>query len=233
MDNLFLKYMSERAGKRKSPVPTNVIPGPVITISREYGCPGKRIAEKLSEVLTKKSEELGYNKEWRWISKEILEKSAKELKLSSDMLKQLSDYRHSSFFKDLALFFSEEYYPGDAKIKNTIARYIHEEAVQGNVIIVGRAGEAITKNIERSYHVKFKAPLEWRAQVVAEEEGKTLAEAQKECIEQDKRRAQFRDYFEKGRQDIEFFDATFNCKTMTDEEIVEMLIIICETRCFI
>ena len=232
MDNLFLKYMSERTGKRKSPEPSNVIPGPVITISRQYGCPGKRIAERLSEMLTHKSKQCGEYNEWRWISKEILEKSAMELKLSPDMLKQLSDYRHSSFFKDLALFFSEEYYPGDAKIKNTIASFIHEEAVQGYVVIVGRAGEAITKNIEKSFHIKLKAPLDWRTRVVAEQENLSLAEAQKRCVEQDKRRAQFRDYFEKGKKDIEFFDITYNCKTMTDDEIIQMIMIICETRSF-
>ncbi len=207
--------------------------GPVITISREYGCHGMRIAEKLCELLTEKSRVSGENKEWRWISKEILEESAKELKLSSGLVKKLSDYKHSSFFKDLALFFSEDFYPGDAKIKNTIAKYIHDEAEQGYVIIVGRAGEAITKNISRSFHVKLEAPIDWRAKVVAEEENITVAEAKKECLEQDKRREQFRDYFERGKKDIDFFDAILNCKALTDDEVLELLVIICEIRGFI
>jgi len=233
MDNLFIKYMNEREGKVKSPTRAITNPGPVITISREYGCHGKRIAQKLSELLTAKSKASGENKEWRWISKEILEESAKELKLSSNLVKKLSDYKHSSFFKDLALFFSEDYYPGDAKIKNTIAKYIHDEAEQGYVIVVGRAGEAITKSIDRSFHVKLEAPIDWRAEVVAEEESKNVAEARKECVEQDKRRAQFRDYFEKGKKDIDFFDAILNCKALSDDEILELLVIVCEIRGFI
>jgi len=233
MDNLFIKYMTEREGKVKGPTRKNTNPGPVITISREYGCHGKRIAEKLAELLTTKSRMSGECKEWRWISKEILEESAKELKLSSTLVKKLSDYKHSSFFKDLALFFSEDFYPGDAKIKNTIAKYIHDEAEQGYVIVVGRAGEAITKNMNRSFHIKLEAPIDWRAEVVAEEENMSFAEAKKECVEQDKRRAQFRDYFERGKKDIDFFDAILNCKALTDEEILELLIIISEIRGFV
>lgn len=233
MDNLFLKYMGAREGKQEKPPGRTGTPGPVITISREYGCHGKRIAEKLAELLTAKSHASGENKQWRWISKEILEQSAKELKLSSALVKELSDYKHSSFFKDLALFFSEDFYPGNATIKNTIAKYIYEEAEQGNVIIVGRAGEAITKNIERSFHIKLEAPLEWRAKVVSIEEAMSVNEAKKECQEQDKRRALFRDYFEKGRQDIDFFDAKLNCKALSDDEILELLVIIAETRGFV
>ncbi len=233
MDNLFLKYMGAREGKQEKPAKKVGIPGPVITISREYGCHGKRIAEKLADILTAKSKASGENKQWRWISKEILEQSAKELKLSSSLVKELSDYKHSSFFKDLALFFSEDFYPGNATIKNTIAKYIYDEAEQGYVIIVGRAGEAITKSIERSFHVKLEAPLKWRAKVVAEEENMAENIAQKECIQQDKRRSLFRDYFEKGRKDIDFFDAILNCKALSDDEILELLVIIAETRGFV
>lgn len=225
--------MNEREGKKEAPKRSSTNPGPVITISREYGCHGKRIAQKLAELLTAKSFANGESKTWRWISKEILEESAKELKLSSSLVKELSDYKHSSFFKDLALFFSEDFYPGDATIKNTIAKYIHDEAEQGYVIIVGRAGEAITKSMERSFHVKLEAPLDWRAQVVAEEENMSAAEAKKECAVQDKRRAQFRDYFERGKTDIDFFDAILNCKSLSDDEILELLVIVSETRGFI
>ncbi|WP_430811309.1 MULTISPECIES: AAA family ATPase [unclassified Carboxylicivirga] len=233
MDNLFLKYMGSREGKQERPQRISLNPGPVITISREYGCHGKRIAEKLTQVLSMKSEASGENKQWRWISKEILEESAKELKLSTSLVKDLSEYRQSSFFKDLALFFSEDFYPGDATIKNTIARYIHNEAEQGYVIIVGRAGEAITKNIKRSFHLKLEAPLNWRAEVVAREEKMSISEAKKACLAQDKRRALFRDYFERGKKDIDFFDAILNCQALSDDEILELLIIICEIRGFI
>jgi cytidylate kinase len=233
MDNLFLKYMRERTGKRKSSGPNFFAPGPVITISRDYGCHGRRIARLLSETLSERNKRLGRETEWKWISKEIIEESARELKLSPTLIQDLSDYRSRGFFENLALFFSDEYYPGDVKIKNTIARFIYNAASEGNVVIVGRAGESITKNFEKSFHIKLQAPLDWRARQVANTFGMTISEAKKEAIEMDKRRMLFRNYFEKDRPDIEFFDAFFNCSTMTDEEIIEMIIIIAETRGFV
>ncbi len=225
--------MRERTGRRKSSGPSFYAPGPVITISRDYGCPGRRIARLLSETLTEKNKRMGREVEWKWLSKEIIEESARELKLSPTLIQDLSDYRTRGFFENLALFFSEEFYPGDVKIKNTIARFIYNAASEGNVVIVGRAGESITKNFEKSFHVKLQAPLDWRAEQVANTYGMSLSEAKKEAIEMDKRRSQFRNYFEKNRPDIDFFDIFFNCATMTDEEIIEMIIIVAETRGFV
>ena len=128
----------------------------------------------------------------RWISKEIIEESAKELNLTPSLIQDLSNYKHSSFFENLALFFQDEFYPGDAKIKNTIAKFIHTAAEEGNVIIVGRAAEAITKSIPQAFHVRLKAPIEWRAEVVSKQEGISLSDATKMCTENDKRRLQFR-----------------------------------------
>ncbi len=233
MENLFLKYMQERSGRKKSRNQEFVAPGPVITISRDYGCPGRRIARKLSETLTEKNLRHGLNKEWRWISKEIIEESARELKLSTPLMQELSEYKQKGFFENLALFFSDEFYPGDAKIKNTIAKFIYSAALEGHVIIVGRAGEAITKNFEKSFHVKLQAPLEWRSEVVANSYGMTIQEAKKEALEMDRRRIMFRNYFERERADVDYFDVFYNCATMTDEEIVESILIIAETRGFV
>jgi cytidylate kinase len=233
MENVFLKYMRDRVGKREGgQLPLSE--GPVITISREYGCPGKRIGKKLSEVLTQKLKYQGKDTEWRWLSKEIIEESARELKLSPSLTKDLSDYKkHRSFFDNMALFFSETYYPSDAKINNTIANFIHTAASQGNVIIVGRAAEAITKNFKKSFHVKLIAPLDWRAEMISTTKGVTISEAKRDAQEMDRRRAEFRQYFEKGVPDVELYDACFNCKEMTDDEIIELIVIIAETRGFI
>ena len=228
-----MKYMRERTGRKKGVEASFESPGPVITISREYGCPGRRIAKKLSETLTEKNKVLGNSREWRWISKEIIEESARELKLSPSMMQDLSEYKERSFFENLALFFSEEYYPSDVKIKNTIAKFIYNAAFEGNVIVVGRAGEAITKNFTNSLHIKIQAPLEWRTRMVADSEGMTLQEARKEAQEMDHRRSSFRNYFEKERPDIDYFDLFFNCSTLSEDEIVETIVILAESRGFV
>lgn len=232
MENVFLKYMRQRLGTGDQSV-SEIQEGPVITISREYGCHAKEIARHLTEMLNVKLEREGKAVRWRWLSKEIIEESARELKLTPTLIKNLSDYKNRSFFENLALFFSDTYYPSDAKINNTIANFIHTTAAQGNVVIVGRAAEAITKNFTKSFHVKLIAPLDWRAENISAAEGMALSEAKNKCIDMDRRRFMFRSYFEKGAPDVEFYDASFNCKEMTDDEIVELMIIIAESRGFI
>jgi len=46
--------------------------GPVITISREYGCPSKIISSRLSDELTKKLFVKGKDIKWKYVTKEIM-----------------------------------------------------------------------------------------------------------------------------------------------------------------
>ena len=224
MDNLFIKYMSDRAKKPVLNDGNVENPGPVITISRQYGCPGERIAAKLAQALSAVVQGNENPLEWRWISKEILEDSAKQLKLAPSLANDIKEYRLHSFMDHLTLFFSNDFYPSDTKVMSTIAKVIHAAASQGHVVILGRAAESITQTIPKSLHFKLEAPLDWRAKEVSKSHAVAYNEAKTDCIEEDKRRAEFRDYFESGKPDIDFFDATFNTKTLNDEEIISMIL---------
>lgn len=228
MENLFIKYMSGRLATSVSPKEEHL--GPVITISRQYGCPGDRICAKLAQSLSVTFKENEQPEEWKWISKEILEESAKELKLTPTSINDLQEYKLHGFMDHLTLFFSTGFYPSDTKVMSTIAKVIHSAASHGHVVILGRAGEAITQNIHKSLHFKLEAPLDWRAEQVAKQKGLSISVAKELCINEDKLRLQFRDYFENGKSDIEFFDAMFNTKTMSDEEIVSLIIKLAKSK---
>src|SRR5665647_1419303 len=79
MENLFLKYMGDRL--ESSPT-RQAHQGPVITISRECGCPGNDIAEMLMNKLNKKMVKDGHAPKWKWVNKEILLKASEELKMN-------------------------------------------------------------------------------------------------------------------------------------------------------
>ena len=100
--NLFLKYMSERDAKPKGKEPTLLKKGPVITISREHGCFASQISRSLAETLTRKNAQSGRERPWRVLSKEIIEESAKELKLSPELTQNLTEYRTRGFFENIA-----------------------------------------------------------------------------------------------------------------------------------
>lgn len=222
----YLKKRYEESQARKSG------PGPVITISREYGCPSKVIAQKLSEVLTAKKSSTGESYQWKWYSKEILDESAKKLKTDPSKIKYVFDYQKKGMLEDFFSSFSQ-YYQSDRQIRSTIGKVIREIAIQGHAIIVGRGGIAITRDLPNSLHINLEAPLEWRTAIISEKYNLSIENARKTCIDIDKKRKEFRDYFQGKNTDYTNPDVVFNCMTLSIDEIVATIVKIVELRKFI
>lgn len=207
-------------------------PGPLITISREYGCPAKLIAEKLSVVLSELKDSSGEKHQWKWYSKEILDESAKMLQMDPSKIKYVFDYEKKGGLEDFFNSFSE-YYQSDRKIRATIGKVIREIGMMGHAIIVGRGGIAITRDMANSLHINLEGPLEWRALRVSEHYCLSMEKARTTCIEIDKKRKEFRDYFEGKNTDYTRFDITFNCMTLSADEIVKIIAEVVQLRKFL
>jgi cytidylate kinase len=70
----------------------------------------------------------------------------------------------------------------------------------------------------------LEAPLEWRTVRVAENYHLTQEEAKKSALEIDKKRREFREYFQGKESDYTRFDLTFNCMAFTIEEMVHIIL---------
>jgi cytidylate kinase len=219
----YIKKRYEETQKRKTG------PGPVITISREYGCPSKVIAQKLSEILSERKNAAGEKFIWKWYNKEILEESAKQLQMDPSKIKYVFDYEKKGMLEDFFSSFAQ-YYQSDRKIRATIGKVIREIAEQGHAIIVGRGGIAITRDMPNSLHINLEGPLEWRALMISERYCLTLEKARETCIDIDKKRKEFRDFFQGKNTDYTRPDATFDCMTLTIDEIVSTIVKMVELR---
>ena len=208
-------------------------PGPVVTISREFGCPSKVIGEILIEKINAVLLEKRVKTKWRFISKEILQETAKELHVDPSTIEYVFKYEKKSFFDEILSAQTNKYYKSDKKIRNTIGEVIRTIACQGNVVIIGRGGVAITKDIPHSLHIKLEAPIEWRVLIVSEKYNLDFNKAQEYTIEMDKKRAEFRNYFYGKDNDYTAFDVKFNCMTLTNEEIASTIVKLIEQRSFI
>ncbi len=226
-----IKYMSERLTKEGA---KGKEPGPVITISRQHGCPAKTIAKCLSEELTNKSVARG-NKcvNWKYVTKEIISESARELEVEPSKIKYVFEYEQKGLIDDILAAQSSKYYKSDKAIRTTIGRVIRNMANEGNIVIVGRGGVAITRDIPHSLHINLEAPLEWRVLRTSEKYNISTEEAEIMTLDIDKKRKQFREYFGGKNTDYLWFDITFNCMTMSIEEIVKIIVKAVETRKFI
>lgn len=222
-----LKYASERIHEEGSRGKES---GPVITISREYGCPAKIIAGRLAEELSRKLMVKGKEIKWRFITKEIMAESAKVLEIDPEKIKYVFQYEQKSIVDDIISAQLNKYYKSEKKIRNTVAKVIRNMAYEGNVIIVGRGGVAITHDIPRSLHIMLEAPVEWRTIRIAENYKISHDEAKKSAYEIDKKRKEFREYFQGKDTDYTRFDLTFNCMSFSIEEIVHLILKASEIR---
>jgi len=211
----------------------NIHPGPVLTLSREVGCPAKKIAANLSARLNGVKKVHAKDHPWRWIDKEIMMESAKELQVDSSQIQHVFDYKSRGILEDLLLAQSKDYYKSDMKIRTTIAKVIRKFANEGNAIIVGRGGVAITRDIPLSLHIFLEAPLEWRALRVAEKHKWSIDQARSYAQNIDKKRNSFRDFFQGKGNDYTRFDIKLNCMSLEIPDIIDIIVGALHTRSMI
>lgn len=229
MNPLFPKIMKIDLSKYldnwyKEDAARNIYPGPVVTLSRELGCPAKKVAAELAEALNRMKRVHSKEGPWRWISKEIMMESAKELQVDSSQIQHVFDYKSRGVLEDLLLAQSKDYYKSDMKIRTTIAKVIRNFANAGNAIIVGRGGVAITRDIPKSLHIFLEAPLEWRALRVADKNNMSIDQARAYAQSIDKKRSSFRDFFQGKGNDYTRFDIKLNCMTLEPNELIDIIL---------
>lgn len=218
--NILLKYLEDR---HKEPDSENEkpAPGPVITISRYFGCPANLCATDLADMLTEMDTES--DEPWKVISKEILEQAAKELGLTPEKIEYIFKFEKRSSIDDILEALSYKYYKSDRRIRNEVRDVVRTFGEKGRVIIVGRAGVAILRDIPNSLHVKLIAPLDFRVKGVSKRHKISYVAAKKLTLDMDKKRSQLRAEFAGKKMELVDYDLIFNCQTLKSEEIVELV----------
>jgi cytidylate kinase len=230
MSDILFNYLNRRlheAGDKNSNLKE---PGPVVTISRQSGCSARRLTERLVEELNKRRKADDSSREWDYVNKELLQKAARELDVEPSEIAYVFKYQERNALGDIFASYANKYYKSDRKIRKTIADVIRSIAVEGNIIVIGRGGVVLTKDIMKSLHVGLEAPLEWRSLMISERYDLSFADARKSIIEMDKKRQRFRESFEGRNTDYTWFDVTFNRMSLTENEIIETIIKMMETK---
>lgn len=218
-----MKYFEARIKNEND----NKEPGPVITISREYGCPSKILAGILIEKLN--SLNLGTATipyKWKWIGRELLEESARDLKVDPQNIDHIFNYQERSVVDDiLAATKKDGSYKSDYAIKKSVGKVIRSMGIAGHVIIVGRAGVVLTRDIKKSLHIRLMAPLEWRINRIMKVENLSKEKALDLITTKDANRKRFLEYYLGQKFSIQIFDTIYNCEHFTLEEIADSMII--------
>ena len=162
MENRLFDYMNRRIHGSYTPSIKTHEGGPLITISRQTGCGASDIAWALCEELNKKIPAQVKENRWNFISREILLKSAEELHLDPIALEHVLSDKNRGIMDQIVEALSTHSHKSDQKILKTVESVIRQFGNKGHVVIVGRGGAWICKDVKRSLHIRLEAPEEWR-----------------------------------------------------------------------
>ena len=231
MENILYKYLSSE--KRIESTETQKALGPVITISRDLGCDGNEIGILLVEAINKRIPAKSGHPEWKYINKEILTKSAKELHANREKVLDFFKGEEKGYIGDIVSSFLDKDYVSDEFIKNTISEVIKGFGEEGHAVIVGRAGFINTRYIPQSLHIKLVAPFEWRVRNFAKRHNMNYVDAMDTVKEMSEERDKFLHFFRYDQNNDENFDIIFNRKTLSKHEIINAIMDVLELKKFL
>jgi cytidylate kinase len=225
MENLLQKYLEESFRKTEGGHTITCLP--VVTISREYGCPSKLIGQMLAEAINRKHAGTRSPK-WRFINKEIIEESARELKVSAVHVSSMLSAEEKGLVGDILTFSTT--YGGSQRVRKTLRKVVRNFALQGYCVIIGRGGVAVTHDLPNALHIRLQAPVYWRASEVSAHHGIPEKEALKVIGETDLKRTKLIETLLGAKMELTDFDLVFNCQRLACEEIVQSVVSMMESR---
>ena len=206
-----------------------------ITISREYGSGGDEIATRVSEILGYRSfdktlmaqilTETGISES------EIIDYSEDNYKVRSflDRLLARSSLREinkTSWTEDpTGTLTKESTLLNESQGIMLVQGAIRAAHRQGNVVIVGRGGQAILKGLPGVLHVRVQAPLDTRFGHIAYSKNIHLLGLRKEIVERDQAAADYlRRFYDIDWADPMLYDVVINTSQLNVEAAAQMIV---------
>jgi len=220
MSNVLTNYLNKRLVEDSPSKKQNwQEAGPVITISREVGCNGLKLAHKLAESLNRKKR----SENWKVLSKEVFHQSAEELNMEPENVRRVFKQTSKYAFEDILKAFNNKNYKSDRKIANTVSEAVLSFAIDGYSIIVGRAAHIIASEITNALHLRLTAPLEYRVKNIQINNSLNHEEAVRFIAKVEKERIAFRKAIREENLREELFDLTLNRSSFETDELVDII----------
>lgn len=205
----------------------------VITISRQYGSGGNEIAVRVSQ-------QLGY----RYFDKEMLAQAASEEGILHGEKVDFSEdnYKMRGFLdrlfnwprmvaqvgtriEDKTGAISEEIrILNEVESVNLIRSAIEAAYEHGDVVIVGRGGQAILHDKPGTFHVRIQAPLPARVERLHERENYSLGGAQDAAVKRDRAAADYlKRFHDIDWSDPLLYDLVVNTGKLDSEAAIHLI----------
>lgn len=189
---------------------------PCITLSRQYGCQGYPVAERLCDLLSHKTGE-----PWLLIDRAVLDEVAKRHNISRDILESLGE--KNRLLDDILATFSPRWTHSQDCFR-LLCKHVVSLAEQGNVIIMELGGAIITRHFEHAWHFRLYGSHQFKVRTIAQRLNIAEDEAEKIVIRQQRQRDAFtRDFLHQDDHDPTLYHLLFNNDRSTPEKIAEMI----------
>ncbi|WP_257313894.1 AAA family ATPase [Geothrix fuzhouensis] len=154
---------------------------PSVTISRQYGCEGYSLGQRLKGLLEEAS-----GQPWTVFDKALVDKVASDESLSRQLLGHLGDESHA---QDVLRTHFGHLTHDDAYAK--VVKHLVQIAMAGCAIIVGRGGAVACQDLKNCFHFRLEGSFDFRVATLARRLDLPLAEAEKLVRTQSKLREKF------------------------------------------
>lgn len=226
MENILAEYLQRSFPEEGAARPA--VTGPVVTFSREFGCPSKLTAQLLVETINRDLRGTGAPV-WKFISKEVVENAAKELEMHPSDLHFMMSANARGLLSDVLASFTYSYVSSH-RMKKTIRKVITEIAMKGHMVIVGRGGAGVLQGCTSALHVRLQAPIEWRIREICRIKGVSGKDALKMAEETDEKRRALIEMVFGASFTPYLFDLMLNCATLSMPEMADTVIALMKTR---
>jgi CMP/dCMP kinase len=191
----------------------------VFTISREVGSGGNELAWMVCKTLS-----------YRYFERNMMNEIAEELGLANAEFlgigENITDSNIFTRYLDPSLtiarmgaWIDDEYgywaraqeKMGEHESVRIQADVIKAAAKKGDIVIVGRGGQVILKDMPNTYHVRITAPLEWRIDYIMLNGGLSHNDAKQKIAARDKAAAEYvKKYYGSDPSDASLYHLVIN-----------------------
>lgn len=192
---------------------------PVITISRAEGAGGHTVASELADYLHEKTY---IHSEWTVFDKNLVEKVIEEYK-HQKRIAEFMDEGHKSMIVD-AFEMLIGLHPSTWKLVEQTNATILNLAKRGNVIIVGRGANIITRSLENAFHVRLVGSFEKRVKQIQKVYNMNEEDAKNFVKKEDEAKARYiKDNFGEDINDPLLYHLIINTDLIPHEDAAKLI----------
>lgn len=193
---------------------------PFVTISRQAGSGGIKFGRLMADYLNRRNP--SFQHPWHSLDRELVERIASDHHLSTELIDSLETSSHTWISEFINGLSHTDRSPSELAVFRRVVSTMRALARAGHVILVGLAGELMTRNMPLGLHVRIIAPLEWRINNLAKNDGLTEHDACAKVKLLDRDRDAYVARFWPNlidRQQV--FHLTLNASLLSEEQMVD------------